>query len=236
MSTLIFDIETVGVNFDTLDEKTKENLTAWIKRESESEADYEKSLEVLKNGLGFSPLTGEIVAIGVLDADKEKGVVYFQSPEKDIEDFEEGGIKYKAMGEDEMLAAFWEGAKSYQEFVTFNGRAFDAPFLNIRSAIHQIRPSVDLMSNRYLSSQKFGPRHVDLADQFTYYGAMRKHPSLHLLCRAFGITSPKEGEVTGDQVGQLFFNKEYEKIARYNAGDLFATKTLFEYWNAYLKF
>src|SRR3989344_5828769 len=150
MSTLIFDIETVGVNFDTLDEKTKENLTAWIKRESEDEAD------------------------------NEKGVVYFQSPEKDIEDFEEGGIKYKAMGEDEMLAAFWEGAKSYQEFVTFNGRAFDAPFLNIRSAIHQIRPSVDLMTNRYLSSQKFGPRHVDLADQFTYYGAMRKHPSLHL--------------------------------------------------------
>ena len=45
MSTLIFDIETVGVNFDTLDEKTKENLTAWIKRESEDEADYEKSLE-----------------------------------------------------------------------------------------------------------------------------------------------------------------------------------------------
>lgn len=236
MSTLIFDIETVGVNFDTLDEKTKENLTAWIKREAESEADYEKSLEVLKAGLGFSPLTGEIVAIGVLDADKEKGAVYFQAPEKDIADFEEGGIKYKSMGEDEMLAAFWDGARQYNEFVSFNGRGFDAPFLMIRSAIHQIRPSVDLMSNRYLSSQKFGPRHVDLADQFTFYGAVRKRPSLHLLCRAFGIASPKEGEVTGDQVGQLFFNKEYEKIARYNAGDLFATKTLFEYWNAYLKF
>ena len=236
MSTLIIDIETVGVNFETLDEKTKENLTAWIKQESESEEEYAKAFEVLKNGLGFSPLTGEIAAIGVLDADKEKGAVYFQSPEKDTEDFEEGGIKYKAMSEDEMLGAFWEGARQYNEFVTFNGRAFDAPFLAIRSAIHQIRPTVDLMSNRYLSSQKFGPRHVDLADQFTFYGAMRKRPSLHLLCHAFGIKSPKEGEVTGDQVGKLFFNKEYEKIARYNAGDLFATKTLFEYWNTYLRF
>jgi len=236
MSTLIIDIETVGANFDELDEKTKESLTAWIKREADSEEDYAVQLEALKNGLGFSPLTGEIVAIGVLDAEKEKGVVYFQAPEKDVKDFEENGIKYKVMDESEMLGAFWEGARAYQEFVTFNGRAFDAPFLMIRSAIHQIRPSVDLMSNRYLSSQKFGPRHVDLADQFTFYGAMRKRPSLHLLCQAFGIESPKEGGVSGDQVGKLFYDKQYETIARYNARDIVATKTLFEYWNTYLKF
>ena len=64
---LIFDIETIGVDFDSLDETTQDSLTRWIKKESTGEEDYQVALEELKNGLGFSPLTGEIVAIGVLD-------------------------------------------------------------------------------------------------------------------------------------------------------------------------
>ena len=61
MSTLIFDIETVGDDFDALDKITQEGLTRWIKKESASAEDYEAALQELKDGLGFSPLTGEIV-------------------------------------------------------------------------------------------------------------------------------------------------------------------------------
>ena len=49
------------------------------KKDSESEEEYLKALEELKSGLGFSPLTGQIAAIGVLDYDKNQGVVYFPS-------------------------------------------------------------------------------------------------------------------------------------------------------------
>ena len=80
MAKLIFDIETIGEDFDSLDETTKKVLTNWIKKESDNEEEYEKSLEDIKNGLGFTPLTGEIVVIGVLDYDKNKGAVYFQAP------------------------------------------------------------------------------------------------------------------------------------------------------------
>ncbi len=235
MSRLIFDIETVGEDFESLDKTTQEVLTRWIKKESFSESDYRLALGDLKNGMGFSPLTGEIVAIGVLDYEKNKGVVYFQAPHARSEAFEENGIVFKPMTEKEMLESFWKGAEQYHEFISFNGRAFDVPFLMVRSALHKVRPSKDLMSNRYLSSQREGAKNIDLYDQLSFYGALRRRGGLHLWCRAFGIPSPKD-DVSGDDVGRLFKEKKFEEIARYNVGDLHATKALYEYWKEYLRF
>ena len=235
MPKLIFDIETIGENFDELDSATRDVLTKWIKKDSESEAEYVKALEELKSGLGFSPLTGQIVAIGVLDYDKNQGVVYFQAPGENFKEFQEENITFKPCTEKEMLENFWKGAEKYNEFITFNGRGFDAPFLAVRSAVHKIKASKDLMSNRYLSSQKFGATHIDLFDQLTFYGATRRKGGLHLWCRAFGITSPKAQGVTGDDVAQLFKEKKYKEIARYNVGDLNATKELYDYWKNYIK-
>lgn len=243
MPKLIFDIETIGVDYESLDEATQENLTRWIKREAESEDEYKVLLEDLKQGLGFSPLTGEVVAIGVLDVDTEKGAVYFQASGYNGDDIEKQiqensarqNIKYEIGSEKEILEKFWQVASFCNEFVSFNGRGFDGPFLAIRSAIHKIKPTKDLMSNRYLNSQKFNARHIDLLDQLTFYGAVRRRGSLHLWCNAFGIKSPKADGVTGDQVGELFKNKEYLKIAEYNVGDLQATKELYDYWNNYVR-
>ena len=181
------------------------------KKDSESEDEYLKALEELKSGLGFSPLTGQIVAIGVLDYDKNQGVVYFQAPGENFKEFQEDNITFKPCAEKEMLENFWKGAEKYNEFITFNGRSFDAPFLAVRSAVHKIKATKDLMSNRYLNSQKFGATHIDLFDQLTFYGASRRKGGLHLWCRAFGITSPKAQGVTGDDVAQLFREKNTKK-------------------------
>lgn len=233
---LVFDIETIGENFDVLDETTRDSLTHWIKKESETETQYQQALNDVKNRLGFSPLTGEIVAIGVYDVEKERGAVYFQSLENNISEFEENGIKFKPMSEKEMLERFWKLAESYEEFISFNGRSFDVPFLMIRSAIHKIRPSKNLVGKRYLNTHSREVRHIDLLDQLTFYGTVRKKGNLHLWSRAFGIKSPKAEGVTGDDVGKLFKEKKYLEIAKYNAGDLEATKQLYKYWNEYLKF
>ncbi|MFA5076024.1 MAG: ribonuclease H-like domain-containing protein [Patescibacteria group bacterium] len=237
MSTLIFDIETIGESWNALDETTQEVLTRWIKKTSEDEGAYQAKLADLKNELGFSPFTGEIVAIGVLDLEKDKGAVYYQAPGQKDQETENKGIKFKPLSEKEMLEQFWQGVSKYQDFVSFNGRSFDVPYLMIRSAINQVRPSKDLLSNRYLSSQKFEAKHIDLLDQLTFYGASwTRKPSLHVACRAFGIQSPKAGGVTGDDVAGLFRDKKYLDIARYNVGDLRATKALYQYWRDYLKF
>ncbi|MDO8504572.1 MAG: ribonuclease H-like domain-containing protein [Candidatus Liptonbacteria bacterium] len=234
MAKLVIDIETVGEDFGALDHATQEVLTRWIKKDSANEEEYKAALEELKGGMGFSPLTGEIVAIGVLDPDKDQGAVYFQSPDVDAKEFSENGIKFRPMGEKEMLKCFWDGAKEYDEFITFNGRMFDAPFLVVRSAIHKIRPSVDLMEGRYLYQQR-GVRHIDLFDQLTFYGATRRKGGLHLWSRAFGIKSPKEDGVTGDDVSRLFKEKKFLDIAKYNVGDLRATRELYDYWDKYIR-
>ena len=247
MPKLVFDIETIGEDFDSLDKTTQEVLTYWMKKESFSKDEYQNTLEDLKKNLGFSPLTGEIVAIGVLDVEKNKGVVYYQAPRKESDkdkkealDFmpasEENSFEFKICTEKEMLEKFWEGAKSYDEFIGFNSRGFDVPFLAVRSAIYGIKPSKNLLSNRYLNSQLFGAKHIDLMDQLTFYGAVRKKGGLHLWCRAFGITSPKADGIKGEDVAKLFNKQEYLKIAKYNVGDLQATRELYLKWEKYLKF
>ncbi|OGY99636.1 MAG: hypothetical protein A2945_03250 [Candidatus Liptonbacteria bacterium RIFCSPLOWO2_01_FULL_52_25] len=233
---LIIDIETVGEDFNALDHATQEALTRWIKKESDSDEEYQVALEELKNGLGFSPLTGEIVAIGVLDYYKDEGVVYYQAPGEKAKESKEGNMTFKPMGEKEMLQKFWEGATKYQHFITFNGRGFDAPFLMVRSAVHGIRPTKDLMRGRYLYQHSPDAVHIDLQDQLTFYGATRRKGGLHLWSRAFGIESPKASGVTGDDVGRLFKEKKYLDIAKYNVGDLRATKALYEKWESYLSF
>ena len=237
MAKLIFDIETAGENFDEFDETTKEVLTRWVEYDIVKDSDdYKQAIEKTKHDTVFSPLTAQIVAIGVLDYEKDKGVVYFQAPGENIEKFEENGIEFKPTTEKEMLEGFWRGAENYNEFISFNGRGFDIPFMMIRSAIHGVRPTKNLIGARYLYQHPQGAVHVDLQDQFSFYGALgRKGMSLHMFSRAFGIESPKANGISGDDVTELFRQKKYKEIAKYNVGDLHATKELYDYWQKYLR-
>ncbi len=236
MKKIIFDIETIGEDFDTMDEVTQGALTRWAKREAKNEEEFAVLEKDIKEGLGFSPLTGEIVSVGVLDYETQKGAVYFQAPGEEIEEFEEEKIKYKTLNEKEILENFWRVINHGSEFISFNGRSFDVPFLMIRSAIHKIRPSKDLMQNRYLNYQQNTAKHIDLLDQLTFYGAVRRRGNLHLWTRAFGIKSPKEDGVAGDDVARLFAERKFLEIARYNSRDLFSTRELFDFWQKYLRF
>ena len=232
MATLVFDIETVGESWESLDSTTQHILSRWILRTIHTKDERAVALMDLKEGLGFSPLTGEIVAIGLYDVERRQGVVYYQG-DTPVPDYEVGEFLMKCRSEREMLEDFWEGAKAYDTFVTFNGRGFDVPFLNLRSAIQNIRPTQDLMEGRYLYQQKL-VRHVDLQDQMTFYGVMQKRPSLHLFCRALGRESRREEGVAGDDVAKLFSEKKFRDIAEYNARDVIATTALYKKWLAYL--
>jgi len=244
---LVFDIETIGADFDNLDQVTQESLTRWIKREAgDDQGKYNVLLADLKENLGFSPVTGEIVALGIIDTVKEKGVIYFstsaqsttvdkQSPETEIEEYSKDNFTFKSRTEAEMLKDFWQGARGYNEFVSFNGRSFDVPFLMVRSAVHRVKPTQNLMSNRYLNYQYKGARHIDLLDQLSFYGAVRRKGNLHLYCQAFGIKSPKAEGITGDDVERLFKEKKYKEIAEYNSWDLIATWELYKIWQEYIK-
>ncbi len=232
MATLIFDIETVGEDWNTLDPTTQESLTRWIRKNARDKTEQESLLQDLKEGLGFSPLTGMIVALGLYDLERRQGAVYYIGP-SDEGDIPHDDFVFKQRSEKEMLQEFWEGAKSYDTFVTFNGREFDVPFILHRSVAQGVVPTCPLMEGRYLHQQKT-VRHVDLQDQLTFYGAVRRRPSLHLFCRSYGIASPKVHGVGGDDIAELFARKKFRDIALYNARDVEATVQLYEKWLTYL--
>jgi len=231
MATLIFDIETVGEKWSELDEVTQHILTRWADKTARSEEERKVMQNDIENSLGFSPMTGFVVAIGVYDLERMRGVVYYQGDGNEIEETI-GDYTYREKSEDLMLREFWEGAKYYDTFVTFNGRAFDVPFLIHRSLANNIRPTKNLMEGKYPYQQKF-VRHVDLQDELTFFGAMSKRPSLHLFARAYGIESPK-GEMGGDNVAEFFEKKKFRDIASYNARDVTATTLLYKKWQEYL--
>jgi DNA polymerase elongation subunit (family B) len=233
MSTLIFDIETIGESWDELDHTTQHVLSRFIERSGESDVAKAAHLRDLKEGLGFSPLTGCVVAIGLYDLERAQGVVFYDSEGKDTTDNEDGEYVYKPRTEAAMLRDFWDGARSYDVFVTFNGRAFDVPFLILRSMVHGITPTRDLMEGRYLYQQR-DARHVDLQEQLSFYGATHRKQPLHLYCRALGIVSPKEQGVSGDDVAGLFKDGKYLDIAKYNALDVAATTELYLRWREHL--
>lgn len=222
MSRIIFDIETVGRDFEDLDGPVQEYLLRWAASEEEKSE--------VRESLSLYPLTGEIVAIGMYDPDREKGTVCFQNNSDPILPFEEEGITYETGTEKEIIGRFWDGIAKCSQFITFNGRGFDCPFISIRSAVHRIKPKRDLLPNRY------GDVHIDLLDQLTFYGASRRRFSLDMWCRTFGIKSPKAGGITGYDVRELFKAGRYSDIARYCAGDLVATRKLFSVWEEYIRF
>ena len=146
---LVIDIETIGEDFDSLDKATKENLTRWIKGIPIARTNIRSRSKTSKTASVFrrSPARSSRSASWIIT--KTKARVYYQAPGQKNAEVKEDGITFKQMTEEEMLRKFWELAERYQVFITFNGRAFDMPFIIIRSAINGIRPTKDLMRGRY---------------------------------------------------------------------------------------
>jgi len=230
---LVVDIETAGLAWESFDKQTQKKIKEKLERSGEP-----TDTDSITKHLALSPYTGQIITIGILDSKTEKGAVFFQAPGTKISPFVEGRFSFKVEDEPTMLTQFWKLASRYEEFVTFNGRAFDAPFLMIRSAVHKIKPSKDLMRGRYFGQQAFGAQHTDLYDLLSFYGSFRfpTGGSLQLACQAFGIDTPKKGSLDGSMVGEFFAARRYREIAQYNARDLLATNTLYNRWRDFLVF
>lgn len=222
MSRVVIDIETLGYPFDSFDKVQQEYLLKFAGTEEERADAIQK--------LSLYPMTAQVIAIGLLNPETARGKILFQSSQPVNALSSDGNIQFISGTESEILQHFWEDIPKYHQFVTFNGRGFDCPFLMLRSAILNIKATRNLMPYRYDSST-----HCDLLEQLTFYGASRKF-SLDFICKAFGIESPKSHGVTGLDLGRLSAEGKYMEIAEYCLGDVKATAELFRRWDEYLKF
>ncbi len=222
MNRIVFDIETLAFPLESFDAEQQEYLMKFATNEEERK-------EALLR-LNLTPLTARVLAIGMLNPDTNKGQVLFQGPGDSAGQSEDGSVEFIPCDEKEILIAFWKSIVRYPQFITFNGRTFDCPFLMLRSALLGIKTTRNLMGYRYDSRE-----HCDLLEQFTFYGAVRKF-NLDFFCKGFGIKSPKSAGITGLDLGELFAQGKFRTIAEYCMNDVRATAELFRRWQSLLSF
>jgi hypothetical protein len=222
VNRVVFDIETLAFPIESFDQKQQEYLLRFAKTE-------EEKVETLQK-LNLTPFTAQIIAIGMLNPDSNQGKVLYQGPKREPTLSQDGHVEFVAGSETEMLEEFWKTISHYSQFITFNGRSFDCPFLMLRSAILSVKPSRNLLPYRYSAAE-----HCDLLEQLTFYGAFRKF-NLDFYCKSFGMKSPKTDGITGLDLGPLFHEGRYQDIAEYCLGDVRSTAELFHRWQAYLAF
>jgi DNA polymerase elongation subunit (family B) len=221
MERLVFDVETVGVPWESLDPGIQESLLHSAKSDEERQ-DVQESLSLF-------PVTAQVVCVALYSPEQDHAAVFFQAPQGGASQVREEKAVFVPCSEKELLIHFWEAAGRAKQVITFNGRGFDCPFLLVRSAANRVRPTVDLMPNRYSN------QHVDLMDQFTWFGAVRRRFSLDAWCGALGVEQPKR-EVHGSDVAALYAASEYMTIARYCLGEARATAQLFDLWSKYMRY
>jgi 3'-5' exonuclease len=102
----------------------------------------------------------------------------------------------------EIVEAFWNGLATYKEkrkrvqLVTFNGRSFDLPLLELAAFRYGLRCGYDYFDS---SRNRYGGGHLDLMEWLTNFGASRGLAGgMNLLAKLLG--KPGKMEVAGDQV------------------------------------
>lgn len=227
MRRIIFDIETCAYPVESLSESQQEYLLRYSEKETEEDKKSQKRDDAIRY-LSLYPLTAKVIAIGIYHVEKEKTYVYYEDNTSEEWMNEEKNIFYKGLSEKEMLQSFWRIVDFTDQVITFNGRNFDIPFLMMRSAMLKVRPSKNLMGKRFDSHN-----HIDLLEQFTFYGVTRKF-NLDFYCHSFGVESPKSKGISGMEVKNLYEAGRIKDIAVYCAEDVSATYKLFKIWDEYL--
>jgi 3'-5' exonuclease len=231
MATLVFDIETSALPLESFDEAQQEYLFRDAEKLPDPAAREAKRTE-LQQMMSLWPFTAQIVCVAMLNADSSKGQVLFTAEDFEENVIEGGPVEFvPCVDEVEMLTAFWDVAKHYDQIVTFNGRGFDVPFLYLRSA----QTNVPITRKDWLGYRFAVEPHCDLAEQLTFYGVSGREGAarrfnLDFYCKAFGIESPKSHGVTGLDVGRLLQEGRYREIAEYCLRDVQATVLLYRLW------
>lgn len=220
MNKVVFDIETLGFPLESFDQETQTYLLRF--------AENDEKIEEVKKNLNLHPLTAQVLCIALYNPDSKQGKVFFQSDTNEEYRSNDSTCHFVSGSEKEILQKFWDVITKYEQFITFNGRSFDCPFLMLRSAVLGIQPTRNLMPYRYDTKI-----HCDLLEQFTFYQTTRRF-SLDFYCKSFGIESPKTKGITGLDMKMLYEAKRYRDIAEYCYGDVLATAELYNRWNTYL--
>jgi DNA polymerase elongation subunit (family B) len=200
----VLDIETVGQPVEDIPERALQYLYRSLERDRPEPKELEARKAELIDRFGLDPTTGRVIVIGLVES--ETGVERsFAEP-----------------SEKKLLTAFWDWLAEEKPslVVTFNGKRFDIPYLNVRSAIHGLMPRVVIPMERFTTHPHFDVREVLVGNE------RHRRGGLDYFCAIFGIDSPK-AELDGSQVAGAYAEDRIEEITRYCLADCRATAALY---------
>ncbi len=122
---------------------------------------------------------------------------------------------------EEIVKKFWFGHSMYPKakLVTFNGRGFDLPLLELAAFRYGVSAK-----DHYLGRDRYrGP--LDLMEWFTNFGGCRMTGGLNLLAKLIG--KPGKMGVAGDQVYQMHRDGQFQAINDYCLCDTLDTYFVF---------
>lgn len=130
--------------------------------------------------------------------------------------------------EAELVVRFWQLFDNSSTLVTFNGRGFDLPVLEIQALKHGLSlpryfasgDSRQSYRNRYSEAY-----HFDLCDFLSNFGAAQRRGSLDVLARLSGL--PGKYSIAGEDVEYLYRQKRLKEINQYCLTDTLQTFLLF---------
>ncbi|MEI7688478.1 MAG: 3'-5' exonuclease [Planctomycetota bacterium] len=127
-----------------------------------------------------------------------------------------------------IVEQFWNGVVAYRKkygdrikLVTFNGRGFDVPLLELNAFRH----GVVAREHFGMSRKRFDGWHLDLMDWLSNFGAYRMVGGLNLLSKLLG--KPGKMEMQGDMVYQHYCDGKMQEINDYCMFDTLDTYFVF---------
>lgn len=126
-----------------------------------------------------------------------------------------------------MVRLFWKGVEEQYDdasLVTFNGRGFDIPLLELmayRYGLTVKRHFRDKFAGRY----RYGTKHIDLQDWLSNYNAIRMNGGLDLLAKLLG--KPGKMNSNGSMVYDMHCSGKMKEISEYCTHDVLDTYFVF---------
>ncbi len=138
-------------------------------------------------------------------------------------------LKVEDGGPGEICRRFWRGWEHYRypQIVSFNGRRFDIPLLELTAYRYGIPIKEWLVGsdNGKARRARFSGSHLDLLDALTNYGASTFEGGLDLAAKL--IRKPGKLDIRGDMVWDMFRGNQLEEIHRYCRCDVLDTYFVF---------
>jgi predicted PolB exonuclease-like 3'-5' exonuclease len=177
----------------------------------------EEAREQSYNGSDFLPVTFQVpIAVCVLRVATDftiQGLTCLDAP------------SYRTP---EIVKAFWKGVGHYSraKLVTFNGRGFDLPLMELAAFDHGCSARDYFHGSRH----RYNGNHLDLLDWLTNHGAYRLAGGLTMMAQRSSGGAPAgcgKMDVAGDKVYQMYREGKLREINEYCMFDTLDTYFVF---------